>query len=181
VFKIPGYCLLKQTSREERMGIAIVYGSTKGNTEGVAKLIKSHFQEADLIDIAKTTPEQLNTYNGLIIGTPTYYDGKLQDDWERFNKDALKLEGKKVALFGIGSQSIHRATFNDGIGILHKLFVKKGAKIIGDKNSIDKYSFESSKAVVDGKFVGLIIDKEVESSLLEKNIAVWTKSIKSAF
>ncbi|MDR2789890.1 MAG: flavodoxin [Campylobacteraceae bacterium] len=163
------------------MSVAIIYGSTKGNTEGVAKLIKSHFQEADLIDIAKATPEQLNAYDGLIIGTPTYYDGELQDDWAEFNKDALELNGKKVALFGIGSQSRHKSTFSDGIGILHELFVKKGAKIVGDKNPVGKYSFESSKAVADGKFVGLVIDKEVEGGSLEESIAAWTKNIKSAF
>ncbi|MDR2081763.1 MAG: flavodoxin [Campylobacteraceae bacterium] len=163
------------------MSVAIVYGSTKGNTKSVAELIKSNFQEADLIDIAKTTPEQLNVYSGLIIGTPTYYDGELQDDWEAFNKEALELKGKTVALFGIGNQKRHSSTFNNGIGILHELFVEKGAKIVGGKNPTDKYTFESSKAVVDGKFVGLIVDKEVEGGSLEKSIAAWTKNIKSAF
>ncbi|MDR2635836.1 MAG: flavodoxin domain-containing protein, partial [Campylobacteraceae bacterium] len=68
------------------MSVAIVYGSTKGNTASVAELIKSNFKEADLINIAKTTADELNRYDGLIIGTPTYYDGQLQDDWEEFNK-----------------------------------------------------------------------------------------------
>jgi flavodoxin I len=163
------------------MSVAIVYGSTKGNTEGVAEIIKSHFGEADLINIAKTTPDKLNSYDGLIIGTPTYYDGQLQDDWEAFDKEALKLEGKKVALFGVGNQKRHATTFNNAIGILYELFVKKGAKIIGDKNPTDKHTFESSKAVANGKFVGLVIDKEVEGDLLEDSIAKWVKSIKSSF
>ncbi|MDR0579267.1 MAG: flavodoxin [Campylobacteraceae bacterium] len=163
------------------MSIAIVYGSTKGNTTGVAELIKSNFGDVDLINIAKTTPSELNKYDGLIIGTPTYYDGKLQDDWEAFDKEALELKGKKVALFGVGNQRRHSTTFNNGIGILYELFVKKGAEIVGDKNPTDRHTFETSKAVVDGKFVGLVIDKEVEGDSLEDNIAKWTNSVKKFF
>jgi flavodoxin I len=163
------------------MSIAIVYGSTKGNTANVAELIKSNFQEADLINIAKTTPDELNKYNALIVGTPTYYDGKLQDDWEAFDKEALELKGKKVALFGVGNQKRHSTTFSDGVGILYELFVKKGAKIIGNKNPTDKHTFEASKAVVDGKFAGLIIDKEVEGDSLEDNVAKWVDLIKGSF
>jgi flavodoxin I len=163
------------------MSVAIVYGSTKGNTASVAELIKSNFKEADLINIAKTTPSELNSYDALIIGAPTYYDGQLQDDWEAFDKDALELKGKTVALFGVGNQKRHSATFNNAIGILHELFVKKGAKIVGDKNPTDKYAFETSKAAVDGKFVGLIIDKEVEGDLLEESVAKWVSAIKSSF
>jgi flavodoxin I len=165
----------------KKMSVAIVYGSTKGATQGVAELIKSNFKEADLINVAKTTPDELNGYDGLIIGTSTYYDGQLQDDWETFDKEALKLEGKKVALFGVGNQKRHSSTFNDGVGILHELFIKKGAKIVGDKNLSDKYVFESSKAVVDGKFVGLVIDREVEGDLLEDSVAKWVNYIKSSF
>ncbi|MDR1554765.1 MAG: flavodoxin [Campylobacteraceae bacterium] len=163
------------------MSVAIVYGSTKGTTTSVAELIKSNFKEADLINIAKTTPDELNGYDGFIIGTPTYYDGQLQDDWEAFDKEALNLEGKKVALFGIGNQRRHSNTFSNGIGILYELFIKKGAKIVGDKNPTDKFTFETSKAVIDGKFVGLIIDKEVEGDLLENSVEKWVNLIKKSF
>ncbi|MDR2342068.1 MAG: flavodoxin [Campylobacteraceae bacterium] len=163
------------------MSVAIVYGSTKGNTAGVAELIKNSFGDVDLINIAKTTSDELNKYDGLIVGTPTYYDGKLQDDWEAFDKKALELEGKKVALFGVGNQRRHSTTFNNAIGILYELFIEKGAKIIGDKNPTDRYTFETSKAVVDGKFVGFVIDKEVEGDSLEDSIIKWTNSIKENF
>ncbi|MDR1284964.1 MAG: flavodoxin [Campylobacteraceae bacterium] len=163
------------------MSVAIVYGSTKGAAASVAELIKNNFKEADLINIAKATPDELNGYDGLIIGTSTYYDGELQDDWEAFDKEALELNGKKVALFGVGNQKRHGKTFNNGIGILYELAVSKGAKIVGDKNPTDKYTFETSKAVVDGKFVGLVIDKDVEGDSLEDSVAKWTNSIKNNF
>ncbi|MDR1460742.1 MAG: flavodoxin [Campylobacteraceae bacterium] len=163
------------------MSVAIVYGSTKGTTASVAEIIKNNFQEADLINIAKTTADKLNSYDGLIIGTSTYYDGQLQDDWEAFDKEALELNGKRVAFFGVGNQKRHSETFNDGIGILYELGVKKGAKIVGDKNPIDNYAFEASRAVVDSKFIGLIIDKEVECDLLKDSVTKWTNLIKNDF
>jgi flavodoxin I len=164
------------------MSIAIVYGSSGGNTESVAKLIQKKLgKEVDLINIAKITPNELNSYDGLIVGTSTYYDGKLQDDWEAFDKETLELKGKTVALFGVGNQKRHSTTFNDGIGILYELFATKGAKIVGDKNSTDRYTFETSKAVVDGKFIGLIIDKEVDGDLIEDNVAKWINLIKNKF
>ncbi|MDR0408479.1 MAG: flavodoxin [Campylobacteraceae bacterium] len=162
------------------MSVAIVYGSTKGATEGIAKLIKSNFKEADFINIAKTSPDELNDYDALIMGTPTYYDGQLQDDWEAFDKEALNLKDKKVAFFGIGNQKRHSKTFNDGVGILYELSVKKGAKVVGDKNPIDKYTFEFSKAMADGKFIGLVIDREVEGDLLEDSIKKWTDLVKNS-
>ncbi|MDR1976362.1 MAG: flavodoxin [Campylobacteraceae bacterium] len=163
------------------MSLAIVYGSTKGTTARVAELIKSRFEGADLINIAQAKPDELNRYDGFIFGTSTWYDGELQDDWEEFDKNAIKVEGKPVALFGIGNQKRHGETFSNGIGILHELFSKNGAKIIGDKNPTDGYVFEKSKAVVDGKFVGLIIDQEFPDDLAKEYVAKWTSSIKDNF
>ncbi|MDR1554766.1 MAG: flavodoxin, partial [Campylobacteraceae bacterium] len=50
-----------------------------------------------------------------------------------------------------------------------------------DKNSIEGYSFEESTAVVDGKFVGLIVDEDNQSDLTESRVEKWVESIKSAF
>ncbi|MDR2789891.1 MAG: flavodoxin [Campylobacteraceae bacterium] len=164
------------------MSIAIVYGSSGGNTEGVAKLIQKKLGvEADLIDIGKADAGKINSYDKLILGTSTWYEGELQDDWAEFNKDALELEGKTVALFGLGDQEGYGGEFCNGVGTLYELSLKKGAKIVGDKNSTEGYSFEESKAVVDGKFVGLIIDEDNQSDLTSSRVEQWVKSIKSAF
>jgi flavodoxin I len=164
------------------MSIAIVYGSSGGNTESVAKLIQKGLgKEADLIDISKADAGKINSYDKLIFGTSTWYEGELQDDWDSFNKDALELEGKTVALFGLGDQEGYGGEFCNGVGTLYELSLKKGANIVGDKNSTEGYSFEESKAVIDGKFVGLIIDEDNQSDLTQSRVEKWVESIKSAF
>ncbi|MDR1007209.1 MAG: flavodoxin [Campylobacteraceae bacterium] len=164
------------------MSIAIVYGSSGGNTESVAKLIQKKLgKEVDLVDISKADADKINGYDKLILGTSTWYEGELQDDWDSFNKDALNLEGKTVALFGLGDQDGYGGEFCDGVGTLYQLSLEKGAKIVGDKNSIEGYSFEYSKAVVDGKFVGLIVDEDNQGDLTESRVEKWVESIKSAF
>ncbi|MDR1976361.1 MAG: flavodoxin [Campylobacteraceae bacterium] len=164
------------------MSIAIVFGSSGGNTEGVAKLIKKGLgKEADLIDIGKADASKINSYDKLILGTSTWYEGELQDDWDSFDKESLELEGKTVALFGLGDQEGYGGEFADGVGTLYHLSLKKGAKIVGDKNSTEGYNFEESKAVVDGKFVGLIVDEDNQSDLTAERVEKWVESIKSAF
>ncbi|MDR0665116.1 MAG: flavodoxin [Helicobacteraceae bacterium] len=164
------------------MSVAIVFGSSGGNTEGVAKLIQKKLgKEADLIDVGKANADKINGYDKLILGVSTWYEGQLQDDWDSFDREALDLKGKTVALFGLGDQEGYGGEFCDGVGILYELALKKGANIVGDKNSVDGYNFESSKAVVDGKFVGLIIDEDNQSDLTSSRVERWVESIKSAF
>ncbi|MDR1614791.1 MAG: flavodoxin [Campylobacteraceae bacterium] len=164
------------------MSIAIVYGSSGGNTESVAKLIQKKLgKEVDLIDIGKADAGKINGYDKLILGTSTWYEGELQDDWDSFNKDALELKGKTVAFFGLGDQEGYGGEFCNGVGTLYQLSLKKGANIVGDKNSTEGYSFEESTAVIDGKFVGLIVDEDNQSDLTESRVEKWVESIKSAF
>ncbi|MDR0579266.1 MAG: flavodoxin [Campylobacteraceae bacterium] len=164
------------------MSIAIVYGSSGGNTEGVAKLIQKKLgKEADLIDISKADASKINSYDKLILGTSTWYEGELQDDWDSFDKEALEFSGKTVALFGLGDQEGYGGEFCNGVGALYELSLKKGANVVGDKNSTDGYNFEESKAVVDGKFVGLIVDEDNQSDLTASRVEQWVESIKSVF
>jgi flavodoxin I len=164
------------------MSIAIVYGSSGGNTANVAKLIQKKLgKDADLIDVAKADAGKLNGYDKLILGTSTWYEGELQDDWDSFDKGALELGGKTVAFFGLGDQESYGGEFCNGVGTLYRLSVEKGANVVGDKNSTEGYDFEESTAVVDGQFVGLIIDEDNQSDLTESRVEKWVESIKAAF
>jgi flavodoxin I len=164
------------------MSIAIVYGSKGGSAASVAKLIKDKLgRDADLINIGEVNVNKLNSYDKLILGSATLGSGELQDDWSEFDKDALELKGKTVALFGTGNQKRHGDTFCDALGLLHDISVKKGAKIVGDKNPTDGYSFNKSKAVVDGSFVGLVVDKDIHGEILEEHVGEWVSLIKANF
>ena len=86
--------------------ILIVYYSRGGNTKKMAKFVESGVKtdgaEATLKDVAKTKAKELLDYDGIIIGSPTYYGSmaaeikKLLDDSVSFHG---RLEGKVGAAF----------------------------------------------------------------------------------
>lgn len=84
----------------------IFYGSTTGTTESVARMIaeKLGVSSDDVHDVSKLDAALAESYEALILGTSTWGDGELQDDWY----DGIKvlknanLSGKTIALFGCG-------------------------------------------------------------------------------
>jgi len=162
------------------MAIAIVYGSSGGNTEGVAKKIQATLgMDAKVFDIGSVDAATLNTFDTLIFGTSTWYDGELQDDWESFNMDTLELKGKRVALFGLGDQEGYGHEFCNGMGILHAVCVDKGAVLLGEGWPVDGYDFEASDAVKNGAFVGLAIDEDNQDDLTDQRIDAWVEGLKA--
>lgn len=162
------------------MSIAIIYGSTGGNTEDVAKKIQSSLGEGvALLDIGSADADTINGYETLILGTSTWYDGELQDDWDSFDFDSLELGGKKIALFGLGDQQGYGHEFCNGMGILYAIVLEGGAKIIGSGWSVDGYDFEASSAVIDGAFVGLAIDEDNQDDLTDERVNAWVQGLKT--
>ena len=52
-----------------------------------------------------------------------------------------------------------------------------GAKFIGQVDP-DDYTFDESRAIIDGKFIGLPIDEDNESDLTDERLAKWVAMIK---
>ena len=52
-----------------------------------------------------------------------------------------------------------------------------GITVVG-KTSTDGYSFGGSKAVVDGEFIGLVIDENNQSNLTDERIKNWVEKVK---
>ena len=79
--------------------VGIIFGSSMGNTEDAAKLISEKLGiENELKNVADIAPADLNKYTALIIGSSTWNDGELQDDWAGFDFSALDVAGKTVAI-----------------------------------------------------------------------------------
>ena len=162
------------------MSIGIFYGSSGGATESVAKMIKDKLEvESDLIDIADASRDSFGEYTEIILGTSTWGEGELQDDWEDAFADfeAVDFSGKTVALFGLGDQEGYADNFLDGMGTLYQTLIKNGANIIGNNWSTKGYEFDKSTAVVDGAFVGLAIDDDNQDDLTEERVAQWVPEI----
>lgn len=165
---------------EKKTGI--FYGSTLGTTEAIAAQIggKLGIDPADIHNVADTDIAKVRDYDCLILGSSTWGSGELQDDWYGF-VDQLKAEdlsGKTVALFGCGDSAGYSDTFCDALGVLHDDLAGTGCRFIGSCDQSD-YTFDSSAAVQDGRFVGLPIDENNEGNLTAGRIGKWTAQLKN--
>lgn len=159
----------------------IFYGSTTGTTETIAKQIATllNIQDTDLFNVAGTNIDAIDAYEVLLLGSSTWGFGDLQDDWEGFldllkNKD---LTDKTVALFGCGDGSAYDTTFCDAIGIIYEALQNSGCQFCGEW-PVDDYNFSESKAVVDGKFVGLALDVSDDLNLSDERMNKWTTELR---
>jgi len=158
--------------------LAIIYGSTGDNTKNVARKISAKIQGSKLIDVATLKASELEGYDNLILGTSTWGLGDLQDDWESFLPELKRanLQGKTIALFGLGDAASYSDTFVDGMGIIYETIQDKGCTIIGFV-STDGYTFDASRADVGGEFVGLALDDDNEYNKTDNRIEVWISEI----
>jgi flavodoxin I len=162
------------------MKVAIIYGSTTGNTASAAEKIKEQ-----LASLGEVTLSAVGEGFGpakdadlVVLGASTWGIGEMQEDWlGQEDLSGLNLSGKRVAVFGTGDQMGFGDSFVDALGILADAAVKAGATLVGTWPT-DGYDFGSSAAVKDGKFVGLPIDEDQQPDLTDQRIAEWAAQIK---
>ncbi|MFM8315118.1 MAG: flavodoxin [Deltaproteobacteria bacterium] len=158
---------------------AIFFGSSTGNTANVAEMLKKELGSVDYLkNITDIHPVDLTVVENIIIGVPTWHIGELQDDWAAMLPEvkALAFAGKKVAVFGLGDGKGYADTYVDGMAELLEPFEKGGAKLCGLWPT-DGYEFKKSKAIRDGKFLGLVIDVENQDNLTDKRVKSWASLI----
>lgn len=166
--------------------IGLFYGSDSGNTEKVAERLQALLGEerVQVHNVGDSEVTELEEYEYLILGIPTYDEGELQSDWEIFLEEILSvnLSNKKIALFGLGDQLGYGDWFLDAMGILHEKLVTLGANIVGEWPN-EGYEYVASKAVAaDGKhFVGLALDEDTQSELTDERLTQWCQQISQAF
>lgn len=164
--------------------IGIFYGSSTGTCEDLANRIASKLDVSvsDVYSADKLTADRVKTYEVLILGSSTWGDGDLQDDWYDAVKvlKAVDLSDKFVALFGCGDSESYCDTFCDAIGVLYEDLKNTGCTFIGNNVSTDGYSFSSSIAVVDGHFVGLALDDVNESDKTDERMDAWVADLKNS-
>ncbi|MBT3069661.1 flavodoxin FldA [Rhodomicrobium sp. Az07] len=155
------------------MSVNVIFGSDGGATKAVASKIAKKLS-GKAIDIKDATTADFESPSLLIVGSPTYGNGTLQTDWED-NIEKLtsaNLSGKKVAIFGTGDQEGYPESFVDAIGILYDYVVDTGAEVVGFTDTAG-YDYSGSTAERDGKFVGLPLDQDTQSSKTDKRITEW--------
>lgn len=130
---------------------AIIYSFNTKKTAKVAEQIQAAFnnEAVEMVNAEDITAEIFGSYEQMILGVPTWFDGELPNYWDEFVPDLedMDLKSKKIALYGLGDQKGYPENFQDGIGILAEILEKQGAEIVG-LTSTEGYTFESSRAVL---------------------------------
>ncbi|MGD1833534.1 MAG: flavodoxin [Sphaerochaetaceae bacterium] len=157
----------------------IIYGSSMGNTEAAARIIKDKLGDgAEIIDVASVSAKDFERFDMLILGTSTWGVGDLQDDWEEKLPELQKadLSGKKIAFFGLGDQQMYGDSYVDAMGLLYEAVADSAAVCIGAWPT-EGYDFTASKAVINDKFIGLALDEDNQSDLTESRISEWMEGL----
>ena len=106
----------------------VVFGSTTGMTEEVAGKIADKLG-AQAINVSDFTADTINEYENFVLGTSTWGAGELQDDW--YDGVSLlqgaDLNGKTVAIFGVGDSAGYSDTFCGGMRDIYDAAEKAGA------------------------------------------------------
>ena len=170
----------------KRAPIGLFYGSSTCYTEMSAEKIQQCFgqENVDLFNIADTAVDEIDHYQQIIFGIPTWDYGELQEDWEAIwdEIDNLKFADKTVAIFGLGDQIGYPDWFLDAMGFLHNKILLLGATVIGYWPN-DGYTFETSQALNEEKtqFLGLALDDENQFDKTDERITLWCQQLKLTF
>jgi flavodoxin I len=163
---------------------AIIYSFNTKKTGKVAEKIRENFNDdqVEMVNAEDITEEVFMSFDQIIMGVATWFDGELPNFWDEFVPalEDLDLNGKKIALFGLGDQKGYPENFLDGVGVMAEILEEQGASLVGF-TSIEGYEFESSKALRGEQFAGLAIDYENQGSMNKERIPVWVDQLRKEF
>lgn len=171
------------------MNIAIFYGSTTCYTEMTAEKLKVLLESdpalptnssVSLHNVKQHPLQRMQDYDVLVLGISTWDFGELQEDWEAHWDDiaGVNLDGKIVAIFGMGDQIGYTEWFVDAMGMLSDAIAGQHCQRIGFW-STEGYQFEKSKALTpDGEwFVGLALDEENQYDQTDSRLLQWSTQL----
>jgi flavodoxin II len=166
------------------MKIGLFYGSTTCYTEMAAEKIQQAMENSkiELHNIKDVALSKMAEYDILILGISTWDYGELQEDWESHWQDIadIDLNGKIVALYGMGDQIGYTEWFQDALGMLHEQVIAQGAYLIGYWPNTG-YEFMASKGLTpdESQFVGLSLDEDNQYQLSDERISQWCEQIEN--
>lgn len=171
--------------------IGFFFGTETGTTRLIAKKIHKKLGDEICdkpINVNRITPADMLAYDALILGTPSYGIGEIpgngisgcfEPNWAEFLAKLPEhpdLSGKRIAFFCLGAQERYADRFCSSLYPLVMLFKGWGAEIIGD-TSTEGYTFEQSDAVVNGRFLGLILDQRTQGMFTDERIDAWLTEV----
>ncbi len=163
---------------------ALIYSFNTKKTGKIAAQIKEGFNDPaiETVNAEEITEDLFLSYDQIIMGVPTWFDGELPNYWDEFVPalEEMDLKGKKIALYGLGDQKGYSENFLDGVGIMAEILEAQGAMLVGF-TSTEGYTFESSRALRKDQFTGLAIDYENQGSMNKERVTAWIEQLKNEF
>merc|ERR1712130_838543 len=163
-------------------GSGVYYSTSTGNTETVAQYI-ADAAGCSIEDIGDASEDEVKGYDSLIVGAPTWHTGADEQrsgtawyDFLYYTLPNIELDGKNVAVFGVGDQQGYGDNYCDAAGELYDLFEAKGCKMFG-LTSTDGYTHTDSKALVGDKFCGLMFDEDNQYDMSEDRAKAWVEQL----
>jgi len=164
--------------------VGLFFGTQAGKTEEAAGIIAG-MTGLEAKEIGDVSPKDLEGFDGIIAGVPTWHTGADEQRsgtrWDDYLEEirTLNLCGKPVAIFGLGDSVGYGENFCDAIEELHSTFEAAGAKMLGYTPDSGYEYYADSKSVKDGKFLGLPLDGDNESDMSEDRIKTWVDQLKA--
>jgi len=164
--------------------VGVFFGSDTGVTEEVTNIVIENWEgNIEKHEITNVDPDHFKSYDLILLGISTWYDGDLQSDWELFFDDFKQIDftNKTVAIYGLGDQIGYGDYFIDGVGILAEVVEANGGRLIGEWPT-EGYDFSESKADKgNGYFYGLAVDHDNQEELTDARIELWLEQIKAQY
>jgi flavodoxin I len=170
--------------------VGIFFGTSTGNTETIADMIKEALGDEaegpfDVDSLEGSVNDNFGKYDALIVGTPTWNTGadteRSGTGWDEIYYSTMQelenLQGKKVAVFGLGDQVSYAENYADATGELHDVFEALGCRMMG-YTSMEGYEHEDSKSIRGDKFCGLLCDQINQEDLSEERVQNWIEQLK---
>jgi flavodoxin I len=168
--------------------VGIFFGTSTGSTETVADLLAEAFGDDaegpfDVDTLEGPLKDIFGKYDNLVVGTPTWNTGadteRSGTGWDELYYGPMqdfKLDGKKVAVFGLGDQISYAENYADATGELHDVFEGLGCQMMG-YTSTEGYEHEASKAIRGDKFCGLLCDGVNQEELSAERVQNWVAQL----
>lgn len=123
--------------------VAIIYGSTTGNTEQVASLLAGHLSQyqVTLLNVAEVSADLVEASDLVLLGSSTWGYGEIQDDFADYMPQITPglYSGKAVAVFGCGDSISFGDVFCEAVtqieaqlGAVGANLVQEGLRVDGD-------------------------------------------------
>ncbi|MGB1250844.1 MAG: flavodoxin [Candidatus Promineifilaceae bacterium] len=161
--------------------IGLFFGSNTGTTELIANICKKEVAKqapgvtVDIHDIGLVDVTKMLEYDNLIVASPTWNIGELQDDWNLKFDSLLPLDftGKSIAMLGVGDQFGYPDNFVDAVGILGNRLVERGGELVGFTPTYG-YEFDNSLGLAEqGVMMGIAIDDVNQVDQTPHRMAEW--------